>query len=101
MARLHAILLLALVAVCVSDQSNSLFFKKMYAELGSNTAERVATLLNDEFAVLNAEDDGRLVDFLYDMLEIRRADLLTSLKHIENLGMTIDMLVEFNSLHEG
>jgi len=80
----------------MADQASLHFFKQIYEELGSNTAEEVATRFNDEFAALDS--DGMLADYLYGMLDIRKADLLTSLKHIENLGVTIDMLVEFDGM---
>jgi len=89
------VLLFSLLAVCMAAQPYSVFFTKMYEELGSNTAGDVASKLGSEFAVLDA-GSGHLADYLYDMLDIRRADLLTSLKHIENLGVTIDLLVDFN-----
>ena len=90
--------LLALVVICAADQSfYSIFFKKVYAGLGSKSVEEVAAIFGDEFAELNK--DGRLADFLYDMLQIRKADLLTSLNHIDRLGIAIDTLVEINRLN--
>jgi hypothetical protein len=88
--------LLALLAVCCADEAYSTFFKQIYKELGSSSSDEVASRFSDQFDALNA--DGRLSAFLYDMLEIRRADLLTSLQHIDRLGATIDTLLEINSI---